>query len=202
MKSLSEDNAYIIAGLGRCGTTLMQYALIESRGLIKNRNFLSRFSDEKKFVKGTIYKTHNYPPTTLPPHVKLVFMFGDPRNAALSGYKEFSQNKHYAHIGITEIPDREEIFYKDILMLEKHFDAWYQQQGFDFISIRYESLYTESTQAMLADYLGFKVNLPPYRQRKTDWKQHDRSSELETTYSGLNAKIKAAADSKIWLKEN
>lgn len=199
-KSLTDDHAYIIAGLGRCGTTLVQSALIETQGAIKSRNFLSQFADEEKFVKGTIYKTHNYPPATLPPHVKLVFMFGDPRNAALSGYREFSHNKHFAHIGITEIPDREDIFSKDILMLEQHFDAWHQQQGFDFISIRYESLYNEATQAMLAEYLGFKVNLPPYRQRSTDWQQHDRSDELEATYSALNAKIEAAADSSIWLK--
>ncbi len=85
-------------------------------------------------------------------------------------------------------------------MLEKHFDAWHQRQGFDFISIRYESLYSEATQAMLAEYLGFKVSLPPYRQRSTDWQQHDRSDELEATYSALNAKIEAAADSSIWLK--
>jgi hypothetical protein len=200
LKSLSADNAYIISGLGRCGTTLVQFALIETCGAIKCRRFLSRFSDEKKYVKGTIYKTHSFPPVTLPPHVKLVFMFGNPMNAALSGYKEFSQNKHFAHIGITEIPDREDIFSKDILMLEKHFDAWHQQQGFDFISIRYESLYSEATQAMLAEYLGFRVNLPPYRQRSTDWQQHDRHDELEATYSALNAKIEAAADSSIWLK--
>lgn len=203
LKSLSEDNAYIISGLGRCGTTLMQYALIESRGLIKSRRFLSRFSDEKTFVKGTLYKTHSAPPITLPSHVKLVFMFGDPMNAALSGYKEFSKenDKHFQHIGASEVPDREQIFSKDVLMLEQHFDAWYQRQGFDFISVRYETLYTEETQSRLAEYLGFGLKLPPYRQRKTDWHQHERSDELASTYAGLNSKIEAAADCRIWLKE-
>ena len=203
LKSLSEDNAYIISGLGRCGTTLMQYALIETRGAIKSRRFLSRFSDEKTFVKGTIYKTHSSPPATLPAHVKLVFMFGDPMNAALSGYKEFSKenDKHFQHIGASEVPDREEIFSRDVLMLEQHFDAWFQPQGFDFISVRYETLYAEKSQAILAEYLGFSLKLPPYRQRSTDWRQHDRGDELATTYAGLNAKIEAAADCKIWLRE-
>jgi hypothetical protein len=202
-KSLADDNAYIISGLGRCGTTLMQYALIETQGVIKSRRFLSRFSDEKKFVKGSIYKTHSFPPATLPSHVKLVFMFGDPMNAALSGHREFSKenDKHFTHIGASGIPDREEIFSKDILMLEKHFDAWYQRQGFDFISVRYETLYAEETRTMLAEYLGFRLKLPPYRQRSTDWHQHERRDELEATYAGLNAKIEAAADCRIWLRE-
>ena len=201
IKSLTDDNAYIISGLGRCGTTLMQYALIETRGVIKSRRFLSRFSDEKQFVKGSIYKTHSFPPASLPAHVKLVFMFGDPMNAALSGYREFSKenDKHFTHIGAAETPDREDIFSKDILMLEKHFDAWYQRQGFDFISVRYETLYAEATRNMLAEYLGFSLNLPPYRQRTTDWRQHERRAELEATYSGLGAKIAAAADCRIWL---
>ncbi len=162
-KSLADDNAYIISGLGRCGTTLMQYALIETHGAIKSRNFLSRFSDEKKFVKGTIYKTHSFPPATLPSHVKLIFMFGDPMNAALSGYREFSKenDKHFEHIGAASVPDREEIFSKDMLMLEQHFDSWYQRQGFDFISVRYETLYAEETRTMLAEYLGFRLKLPP-----------------------------------------
>jgi len=203
LKSLSENNAYIISGLGRCGTTLMQYALIETRGAIKSRRFLSRFSDEKTFVKGTIYKTHSSPPATLPAHVKLVFMFGDPMNAALSGYKEFSKenDKHFQHIGASEVPDREEIFSRDVLLLEQHFDAWYQRQEFDFISVRYETLYAEETQAMLAEYLGFRLKLPPYRQRSTDWRQHERGDELATTYAGLSAKIEAAADCRIWCRE-
>ena len=201
LKSLSEDNAYIISGLGRCGTTLMQFALIESRGLIKSRRFLSRFSDEKNFVKGTLYKTHSAPPVRLPPHVKLVFMFGDPMNAALSGYKEFSKenDKHFQHIGASEVPDREDIFSRDVLMLEQHFDAWYQRQGFDFISVRYETLYTEETQSMLAEYLGFRLKLPPYRQRSTDWHQHERRDELAATYAGIGNKIEAADDCRIWL---
>ena len=201
LKSLSEDNAYIISGLGRCGTTLMQFALIESRGLIKSRRFLSRFSDEKNFVKGTLYKTHSAPPVRLPPHVKLVFMFGDPMNAALSGYKEFSKenDKHFQHIGASEVPDREDIFSRDVLMLEQHFDAWYQRQGFDFISVRYETLYTEETQSMLAEYLGFRLKLPPYRQRSTDWRQHERRDELAATYAGIGNKIEAADDCRIWL---
>lgn len=203
LKSLSADNAYIISGLGRCGTTLVQFALIETCGAIKSRRFLSRFTDEKKYVKGSIYKTHSFPPATLPSHVKLVFMFGDPMNAALSGYKEFSKenDKHFQHIGASEVPDREEIFSRDALMLEQHFDAWHQQQGFDFVSVRYETLYTEKTQSILAEYLGFRLKLPPYRPRSTDWRQHERSSELETTYSGLNTKIEAAEDCKIWLSK-
>ena len=130
-------------------------------------------------------------------------MFGDPMNAALSGYKEFSKenDKHFQHIGASEVPDREEIFSRDVLMLEQHFDTWYQQQGFDFISVRYETLYTEETQSMLAEFLGFRLILPPYRQRSTDWRQHERGDELATTYAGLNAKIEAAADCRIWLKE-
>ncbi len=200
LKSLTEDNAYIIAGLGRCGTTLVQQAIIDTHGAIKSKTFLSQFSDEEKFVKGTIYKTHNFPPATLPAHVKLIFMFGNPMNAALSGYREFSKenDKHFNHIGATEMPDREELFHEDKLMLEKHFDTWYQPQGFDFISIRYEALYAKETRAMLEEYLGFDLQLPPFRERKTDWRQHDRSDELLATYSGLNAKIEAAADCRIW----
>ena len=72
---------------------------------------------------------------------------------------------------------------------------------FDFISVRYETLYTEETQSMLAEFLGFRLILPPYRQRSTDWRQHERGDELATIYAGLNTKIEAAADCRVWLKE-
>jgi hypothetical protein len=65
--------------------------------------------------------------------------------------------------------------------------------------VRYETLYTEETQSMLAEYLGFRLKLPPYRQRSTDWHQHERRDELAATYAGIGNKIEAADDCRIWL---
>jgi hypothetical protein len=197
IKSLSSEFSFIVAGLGRCGTTLVYKSIIGTDKAVRGK-FITRFSRQKKYIKGTIYKTHDFPPESLPPHVKLVFMFGNPMNAALSGYEEFKQDKHYRNISSDKFHQRENIFNEDILNLEKHFNAWNKIQGFEFISIRYEALYKEKTQDMLEEYLGFNINLPPYRRRKTDWQSHPMKEALERTYSHLNLKIEAAEDCKIW----
>ena len=198
LKPLFSKNAFIVAGLGRCGTTLMYNAITKTSNATKEKKFLARFGEQDRYVKGTIYKTHDLPPAHLPPHVKLVFMFGNPMNAALSGFHEFEDDRHYHHVGSDRFGHRENIFTEDILLLEKHFDSWYRPQNFEFIAIRYESLYEEQTLDMLEEYLGFRVALPPFRKRKTNWESHPMKDSLQKTYSRLDAKIRAAEACRIW----
>ena len=69
-KSLSSENSFVVAGLGRCGTTLVYSSIIDTHNAMKGKNFITRFSKQKKYIKGTIYKTHDFPPKSLPPYVK------------------------------------------------------------------------------------------------------------------------------------
>jgi hypothetical protein len=200
IKSLSSRNSYVIAGLGRCGTTLVYKSIIDTTGGVKGKKFITRFSEQKRYINGSVYKTHDLPPARLPENVKLVYMFGNPMNAALSGYHTFVKDKHFHNIGSDMHNQRDNLFTKDILLLEKHFDAWYKPQGFKFISIRYEALYERDTLDMLEKYLEFKIRLPTYRERKTNWETHLMKQSLEKTYSRLDAKIRAAEDCKIWLQ--
>ncbi len=79
----------VIAGIGRCGTQLMYHSVANSMGFSLADKFLVDFSEEFNYARATVYKTHDFPPKVLPSHAKVIFMFGNPMNAAISGLNSF-----------------------------------------------------------------------------------------------------------------
>ena len=185
--------------MGRCGTKLICDSLKKS-GIFENRRFLDRFNQQEEYLNGFYYKTHDYPPDNLPANVKLIYMFGNPMNSAISAHKQINKwgYLHHYHLNSNMYKFNNDIFYDDTLLLHKHFDAWYKEQNFEFISIKYEALYDTETIEILNRFLGFELNLIPFAKRETDYKTHSHKEDLIKTYAALNAKIEKADNVKVW----
>jgi hypothetical protein len=192
-------NAIIVGGLGRCGTKLICKSLKKS-GILKNKTFLDRIDEQKEYINGFYYKTHDYPPDNLPANVKLIYMFGNPMNTAISAHKQINEwgYLHHYHLNSDLYKFNNDVFYNDTLLLHKHFDAWYKEQNFEFISIKYEALYDQRTAEILNHFLGFQISLIPFAKRESDYKTHPQKEHLIKTYGELNEKIKRAENVRVW----
>ncbi len=118
---LTPKPALLIGGLGRCGTTLVFDAILKSNYTYsKGRTFvvdILTFPFERSYV----YKTHDYAPSELKSHVRVLFMFGNPMNAAISGSRVFDQ-RHYVHVKSQYYCQHDKIFDQDVLLMEAHFE--------------------------------------------------------------------------------
>lgn len=200
-KSSTFKNAIIVGGLGRCGTTLICDSLKRTgMGVYENNYFLDRFHQQEEYTNGFYYKTHDYPPDYLPSNVKLIYMFGNPMDTAISAHKKINEwgYLHHYHLNSSLYTFNDELFYKDTLLLHNHFDAWYKSQNFEFISIKYDALYNAKTIESLNRFLGFQLSLKPFVNRESDYKNHPHRENLQKTYSKLNKKIENAENVKIW----
>ena len=199
-RRLLSKEAVVVAGLGRCGTTLVHLSLIDYGFSPKASILLCRFEDVTKFLDGYVYKTHDFPPKFLPNNVKLIFMFGNPLDIVISVTNQINNwgREHHKHLGSDLFEENVSLFYKDTLQLHKHFNLWYRQQSFPFISIKYEALYKQESLAKLNEFLGFQLTLPPYRKRSSCWSNHPQKERLLETYGDLFNKVESSQDITIW----
>ncbi len=195
-----KKSSIIVAGLGRSGTTLVYNSLLYNH-YFKPTPFTTNLNSLMDYdSKGFVYKTHDLPPKELNDSFKLIYLFGNPMNTVLSTHRRINEwgRLHHKHLHSNLFKDNDDILYKDILMLNEHFDKWYRKQKFSFVSIKYEMLYTEDTQNALSDYLGFKIKLFPQKKRNTDWKTHPMGDIVYNTYKQLFLKIEESENYKIW----
>jgi len=195
---MHDMNHYIIiAGLGRCGSTILAQAL--------NNNISPPFSEHLQgyhFRNKSIYKTHDFAPPSLPLTAKVIFMFRNPMDivvstcAAIERYRDenFGQ-EHYTHLH-SDFKQHNLCFVKDVMRLEENFDSWYQQQTFDLLTMRYERIfdYIDSIEK----FVGFKIKLPKKVESPTNWRLHEKMRNLELTYKCLSNKIEKTENAKIW----
>ncbi len=139
------------------------------------------------FANGNVYKTHDFPPRSLPADVKVVFMFGNPMNAAVSSFKAFAGpgRQHYVHAHSPFADEHENLFERDVLLMEKQFRAWMQPHEFKFCAVRYEALGDNSVRDQLAQFLNCEMRFPEFQERESSWLNHERRPELERTYGRL-----------------
>jgi hypothetical protein len=188
----------VIAGLGRCGTTLLTRSLVHT---LKGKNY---FIDELKgseFRSGTVFKTHDYPVFgDVKVYPKVIFMFGNPLDTIVSTIRVINEwgHKHYSHLHSKKFVPNESLIYEDGLNLERLFDEWYKPQKFSFLSIRYESIYEKESQKLLSRYLDYKIKMLPYKERKSNWSNHPQKEILLKTYGSLLEKINNAENCKLW----
>ena len=187
-----------MASLGRCGTTLLYYAISAK---VRNKRMHVSALDEASF-DNTLIGTHGYPLKTAPAQpTKAIFLFGDIVDTVLSTTASINSwgRRHYAHTQTSQaFRPNEDLYTADLLELERLFDAWYRPQVVDLLTLRYETLYDPDSLERLEEFLGVRVRLPPYRKRTTDAASHPAAAEIRRVYQDLDAKIKAAADARIW----
>lgn len=139
------------------------------------------------FANGNVYKTHDFPPRSLSADVKVVFMFGNPMNAAVSSFKAFAGpgKQHYIHAHSPLADEHEDLFERDVLLMEKQFRAWMQPQEFELCAVRYEALGDGLVRDQPGRFLNCEMQFPEFQERESSWLSHERRSELEKTYGKL-----------------
>ena len=181
-------NAIIIAGLGRCGTTLL-FNSISKNHYYKKHNDLIDFKSLINFKKGTVYKTHDFPPLDeLPSYVKVIFMYGNVYNTIISSHRRINEwsKSHHKHLGSIGYIPNNDIFYRDSLGLSKQFSKW---KATKYLKIRYEDIYKKETILEISSLLGFKLNLEEEVKRKTDFKTHLFKVQLLKVYANLQNEL-------------
>jgi hypothetical protein len=162
--------AYIVNGIGRCGTTLVFDFL---RKYYKSMNFIKDLSALNKIEfsgDNVVYKTHSL--NTIKAgkqNVKILFMFGNIYNSAISYDTRIMSKKVMEHLFI----DRN--FKKNYLQVNKfefgrYFSAWYKPLGYPVMFVRYEKL-QENLKAVLdfCDLGKYENQFPKIVKRSTDW---------------------------------
>lgn len=187
----------LVGGIGRCGTTLV-YKAIRSNLFYRGAKKFVVDIPSRDFKPWRVYKTHDYAPDFIDPRVKVIFMFGNPMDAVVSAHKILGGPMHYKHVKSPLHSEHDQIFTKDVMLKESHFDSWMKQQSFDFLSLRYEHLYRPEVRNIVEQFLEIKLNLPEHRQRSSSWKSHSEHEALATTYASLNKKVEEAESVKVW----
>ena len=200
---VTKHNPIIIAGLGGCGTTFLSFSLIPPE-YRDNSKLSLQFADNLSdcaYKKGVIYKTHDYPNFQEGiSGIKVIFMFGNIYNIIISMEELMNRRgrEYFSYLKAGNFRPYEDMYYKDVLNLEKLFDAWYQPQKFPLITLKYEKLYNNDIIEKIRCFLGFKPDLPPYKIRQSNYITHPKKEIMQKVYTNLHKKIEHAEDAKIW----
>ena len=196
------SNHIVVAGLPRCGTTLICSALVRKKiSYYRAQKFLVNLEDDFIGNPGYVYKTHTpIPPKKLNSDTKVIYVFGDPRLAAISIHKKLNLKQAYVNAHSDKYKEHDEIFERDLMRLSDNFSNWYREQTFPFASVRYDAMFEKSTREILESFLGTKLNLPLFKMRESQLKSHPKFEQLQAAYGSLAIKIAEASPVKIWDK--
>jgi hypothetical protein len=181
----------IIGGFGRCGTTLLTESIST-----QNYTFIQDLNDVTWRTAPGLGKTHGMPPTEWPTEAKVLWCFGNPMNTIVSCKRLGSSflKAHAFRLG-ADPEQTANVYYEDVLGLDKHFDAWYNTTGVRLATVKYEALF--ENRFKIQRFVGLDMKFPIYKKRESDWRSHLMSYELQATYGKLAAKIEAAEDFKV-----
>ncbi len=203
------DYPIIVNSYGRSGSTVLTNSIKKSAIESKNervRNIAFRsisqcaWDLESSALKGGIvYKSHDYPPSEcFKNDVRMLYTFTEPVDVVLSLLRlhdergEEWMKEHYKHLKVPYTNFRD-IVNEDQLQLEKHLDSWLQEERFPIAFIKYETMWEH--QDDISEFLGFKVELPPFKERKAnEQRDKDLIRKLQKTYKPLRTKIKNMDD--------
>lgn len=228
-------NTVVVSSLGRCGSTMLVNSLAHYYKRQQSRLDIVRLDDHINFdlstddttiergfdgkasealrgqyLHGHVYKTHDFPPRQLPNHVKVIFLFGDPIDIALSA-KELDKryltgvDSNYTALDLHirnlrgSIQKKADIFDSDVLRLEEQFLRWQNKQTFPVLRLRYETMW--ENQSAIRDFIEIgSFRLPPKKQRKNYRIKHSKETmqNLERIYSRLAKKIKDADNCSVY----
>lgn len=225
------ENTIVVASLGRCGSTLMVNSLAKAykrqehrRDIIRlddhineyhtsdktiDRGFDSKESEKKKgqFLKGYVYKTHDYPPPYLPKNVKVIFIFANPIDIVLSAKTldkipvKGLNNDNFTHLDLHirnlrgNFEEKNLLFQKDVLKLSDNFNAWHKKHSFPLMTLRYETMWNYID--LVRWFTGFKnFNLPPHKKRRDLTLDYDQEilSKIKKVYKNLTEQIESSSD--------
>jgi len=164
--------AYIVNGIGRCGTTLMSTFLSNIYpfyGFVKNLHDI----DNKSFKNNITIKTHSLNCFTQNrSDIKVLFMFGNIYNTVLS-YKHKWSNNMLIHLFAEKNIGKNHLE-EDIFQFDRYFKAWYKPSGFPVMFVRYEKLYDNLDTVLNFCNLNKQQikKFPSYQPRQTQWNNY------------------------------
>ena len=187
----------VVAGMGRCGTSLVLNAVCRSSG--RGHRWVTSLADAPR-LSPKIIKTHDFAPSyPVPSSVKFIYLFGNPMQIICSAERKGGEflKKHYPHMN-ANYSSHADIYIRDTMRLAENLRSWQQASWMDVLMLRYETLW--DYQEKISDFLGFEVVLPEYRKRSSDWEAHPKRHELILTYGDLNACIELLPDCECRLE--
>ena len=185
---MSNQANLIIAGIPRCGTTMMWYA---SQGLEAH----SRMPRNYALGDTPVLKTHQRPShLKIASEARAIFMYGDPLLAVISTRIHRWDSRHFWNCGCSADPATSDIYSSDILGYEAMFDEWVllRPQKCRTLLLRYETMHDHV--ATISEFLGREIVLPPRRERSTSLEliSDDELRHAEITYARLIGKVSAS----------
>jgi len=182
----------IIAGIPRCGTTLMARAVA---GLEAGKLWPSR----QEPVNGVIKRHLKVSKLDLKNACGCIFLFGNVPKAVISTKRTRMDKKHFENCLCEKDPEKTNIFEADYLNYEKIFDFWTKGQPFTVLALRYEKLwgYKEEIEWFISTFSPHRdIKLPPKRERhsKLDHLSSNGLDVLCKAYSSLIIKTEKMAD--------
>lgn len=193
---MKESEIVIVAGMGRCGTTLLYKHLRMKHDFVRDIANLNN----QDFNNYMVIKTHDFAAETLPEGSRVIYLFGDPIDIALSAHNARKVNieGHYANLH-GDFGMKKNFDSQDTLRLEMNFDSWYKKHSYPVLTLRYEKMWNHiDTIKEFVDWEGF--HLPEYkpRVRKNTKSWEANIIKMEETYGSLTKKINTAEDAKVW----
>ena len=154
----------IVASMGRCGSTLLFKALGGAWEKSIREIFICDLAAD--ILPGRILKSHDFAPAALPPHVKVVYLFGDPYGIVLSNWDKMKRKdivQHFIHLhGYYDRKER--MLEEDVLRLKENFRSWHRPHPYPVLTVRYETMW-QNVDA-LRSFTGLPVDLPPCQPRR------------------------------------
>lgn len=192
---MNKFTTIVVAGLGRCGTTMLFNAIRQKNEFVRDLANLNN----PDFEQFQAIKTHDFAPDQLPPHTKCIYLFGNPIEIVLSAHGEkVNHDEHY--LNLHSSPSKKNKFaWEDTLGLETNFDTWMQPQKYPLLTLRYETIWQNI--GLINEFIGFQIGLPEQIERQTNINKPIHSHHIHTikkTYAPLEQKINQAPDAKIW----
>lgn len=184
----SKSKGVIVAGIPRCGTTLMFRALAGfSAGNTTPKNYY-----------GKIKKTHGLAPSNLPRGYKAIFLFGDIVSSVISTKNSRYESNHFLNCGCLKKVEEVDIYKEDILNYELMFDSWHQRHNYPVMCLRYEKIYHNIN--LIKAFLQTDISLPKKRKRTTKYADCSKKDlkQIKHTYQSLINKIKKVPNISIY----
>ena len=196
----------VVNSFGRSGSTVLTDAIVDSAlrvpGLGRQRVRANAWDlRTSRLMKHRCYKTHDYPPNTIEGDPLIVYVFGDPVDAAVSvmdkaasaGPEWFAE--HCDHLRVKPF-NASDLATRDALRVAEHLEAWLSVDHADIAFIRYESMWDH--EAELTSFLGFTIKLPRRRPRLSNTDEATAGA-LRKTYGTA---IELVASLPDWMQKD
>ena len=180
----------VIAGIPRCGTTLMARA---AAGIVP----ANQWPDRQEPIRGVIKRHAAIELGDASGIIAGIFLFGNIEESILSTRRTRMDEKHLQNCLCPMKLKDVDILRRDDLRYENIFDDWTGPWAFPILSLRYETFWNHIQE--IEEFLGRQLTLPEKKARVTKPGNFSgyEVSLIKNTYKSLIEKVKNMPDFSI-----